>query len=76
MVVLERFTQTLRSHKFPKVAAAGGGQITISGGLATFPWDGTTRDRLLKRADEAMLAAKRAGKNRIFVIGDADSATQ
>jgi GGDEF domain-containing protein len=45
--------------------------LTISGGLATYPWDATTREELFKRADEALLAAKRAGKNRIFLIGEA-----
>jgi len=39
--------------------------------LATYPWDATTADDLLKRADEALLAAKRDGKNRIYLIGDA-----
>jgi PleD family two-component response regulator len=45
-------------------------ELTISGGLATYPWDGATADVLLKRADEALLAAKNAGKNRIFLIGE------
>jgi GGDEF domain-containing protein len=45
-------------------------RITISGGLATYPWDGGTVDALLTAADEALLAAKRAGKNRIFVVGE------
>jgi PleD family two-component response regulator len=47
-----------------------GNSITISGGLATFPWDGTSVDALLTKADQALLAAKRAGKNRIFSVGD------
>ncbi len=51
-------------------AKPGEGSLTISGGLATFPWDGATPEALLTRADEALLAAKRAGKNRVFLIGD------
>ena len=50
------------------------GQLTISGGLATFPWDARTRDELIEKADEALLAAKRAGKNRIYLIGEHDGA--
>ena len=42
-----------------------------SSGLATYPWDATTPEALLRRADDALLAAKRAGKNRIYLIGDA-----
>jgi len=44
-------------------------ELTISGGLATFPWDATNRTELISRADEALLTAKRAGKNRIYVMG-------
>lgn len=70
--VLERFTEALKTQRFPRLGPSGVGRLTISGGLATFPWDASTREDLLKRADEALLAAKRAGKNRIFLIGDAN----
>ena len=43
----------------------------ISGGLATYPWDASSREELFTKADDALLAAKRAGKNRILLIGDA-----
>ena len=39
--------------------------LTISGGLAGFPWDGRTGDELLARADEMALHSKRKGKNAI-----------
>jgi diguanylate cyclase (GGDEF)-like protein len=67
--VLERFKESLRTQPFPKLGDEQGCTVTISGGLATYPWDGLTRQALLKQADEALLAAKRAGKNRIFPIG-------
>ena len=68
--VLERFKSALRAAAFPNLAACRKAHLTVSGGLATFPWDGHTRDELLKRADDALLAAKRAGKDRIFLIGE------
>lgn len=68
--VLERFQRALRAQAFPNLAACRKAHLTVSGGLATFPWDGSTRDELLKRADSALLAAKRAGKDRIFLIGE------
>jgi len=46
------------------------GRLTISGGLATYPWDATAPDDLIKKADQALIAAKKAGKNRIHLIGD------
>ncbi|UCE59511.1 MAG: GGDEF domain-containing protein [Phycisphaerales bacterium] len=67
--VLERFKEALQSYKFDTLDASQQAKITVSGGLATYPWDASDRQALLKRADEALLAAKRAGKNRIFTIG-------
>ncbi len=41
---------------------------TISIGLAAYPGDGTTREALLNRAEEANGLAKRRGKNQIAYI--------
>lgn len=69
LTVLDRFQTALRTQEFPLLGPTGRGRLTISGGLATFPWDGSTPEELVRRADEALLAAKRAGKNRIQLIG-------
>jgi diguanylate cyclase (GGDEF)-like protein len=42
-------------------------QVTLSGGIAAYPWDGATAQELLQRADEALYAAKRSGRNRIQI---------
>ncbi|MCI0553597.1 MAG: GGDEF domain-containing protein, partial [Anaerolineae bacterium] len=39
---------------------------TLSLGVASFPEDGKTSEELLLAADNAELAAKRLGKNRVF----------
>lgn len=70
LAVLKRFTKALRSHKFPELGPTGKGVLTISGGIATYPWDAGDRDGLLRQADQALLAAKRAGKDRILLIGE------
>ncbi len=57
----------IRSHEFKCLGPAAPGPVTISGGLACFPWDGKTRAEILRAADNALLAAKRAGKNRIVL---------
>ena len=60
-------------------SAAGGlgpkgeGVLTISGGLASFPRDGSTAQQLFQRADKALLEAKRSGKNRIYLVGKPQS---
>jgi len=71
LTVLDRFLAALRTQEFSRLGPGGKGKLTISGGLATFPWDGSTREELLRHADQALLAAKRAGKNRVLLIGEA-----
>jgi diguanylate cyclase (GGDEF)-like protein/PAS domain S-box-containing protein len=46
------------------------GPITLSFGLALFPSDGKTAERIVHAADEALLRAKRTGRNRIVVYGE------
>ena len=47
-----------------------GRPLTVSIGVATFPDDAGTRDELLDKADWAMYAAKRAGRDRVLAFSD------
>jgi diguanylate cyclase (GGDEF)-like protein/putative nucleotidyltransferase with HDIG domain len=49
--------------------------VTVSVGVASYPTRGLHRDELLTKADEALYASKRAGKNRVTVAG-ADEASE
>ena len=69
IAVLRRFKQILIEHEFKRLGPEAIGCITVSGGLANFPWDGKTPEELIERADEALLQAKRDGKNRIYLVG-------
>jgi diguanylate cyclase (GGDEF)-like protein len=51
-------------------SALGGQSPTISIGVATCPDDASARDELLDKADWAMYAAKRAGRNRVLAFSD------
>jgi diguanylate cyclase (GGDEF)-like protein/excisionase family DNA binding protein len=44
--------------------------LTVSIGIATYPDDATAKDELLDKADWAMYAAKRAGRNRVLAFND------
>jgi diguanylate cyclase (GGDEF)-like protein len=48
--------------------------ITLSAGVASFPLDAATPEALLSRADVAMYAAKRAGRDHCRVFGTEESA--
>ncbi len=65
IALAERFRQVIREHDFKCLGSHSPGPVTISGGLACLPWDGKTRAELMRAADEALLTAKRDGKNRI-----------
>jgi diguanylate cyclase (GGDEF)-like protein len=48
----------------------GGQPLTVSIGVAGCPEDASGRDELLDKADWAMYAAKRAGRNRVLAFSD------
>ena len=68
--IAKRFRRELEKTEFPLLGNRGKGVLTISGGLASFPRDGSTIEQILSRADEALLDAKRSGKNRIYLVGE------
>ena len=59
----DRFQRAICAHKFPKLLEEAPGTLTISAGLAGFPWDGRDPEDLLARADEMAMHSKRQGKN-------------
>lgn len=60
----ERIRAAIESTKFPRAESQPGGRITISGGVAQFPVDGTIGNDLILHADQALYQAKAAGRNR------------
>ena len=52
------------------VSAQGGCPLSVSIGIATFPDDASAKDELLDKADWAMYAAKRAGRDRVLSFRD------
>ena len=55
-------------------AGAAALPITCSVGVASFPAHGTTVAGLLRAADTALYAPKRAGRDRVIGAGDAEAA--
>jgi len=68
--IAERFRRELKRTELHLLGPEGKGVLTISGGLASFPRDGSTIQELFQQADRALLEAKRSGKNRIYLVGE------
>jgi len=71
MQLAERIRETVQKTIFCKDTVSINGKtkginITISGGIATFPKDGTTSKELLYKADMALYKAKTMGKARVI----------
>ncbi len=71
--IAKRFRKELEKAEFHLLGPKGRGVLTISGGLASFPCDGSTIQELFSQADSALLEAKRSGKNRIYLVGEPQS---
>ena len=70
--VAERIRERVAQERIPPK----GDQITISIGMAMFPEHGDSPEELFQRADQALYAAKTAGRNRVATAADRDSAEQ
>jgi diguanylate cyclase (GGDEF)-like protein len=66
--IAARFQEQIWGMKFPKLGIDAPGTLSISGGLATFPWDGSDPQGLLRHADQLALQSKRSGKN-VITLG-------
>ncbi len=67
--IAKRFQRALEDSDLNLLGPDGKGVLTISGGLASYPYDGDTVEQLFEKADEALLEAKRSGKNRVYLVG-------
>lgn len=71
--ILERFRKLLATQEYPGLGPNGQGILTISGGLAVYPFDAQSMDDLIKAADEQLVfKAKQSGKNCIFLVGEGE----
>lgn len=71
--IAERFREQLGKNRTELLGPSGQGTLTISGGLASFPRDSSSAEDLFRKADQALLEAKRSGKNRIYLVGTPNS---
>ncbi len=65
----------IAAHKFPFAERQPLGCISVSGGVAEYPYDGMDAVSLLKAADQSLYEAKRQGRNRIVAASGPEGAT-
>jgi diguanylate cyclase (GGDEF)-like protein len=63
--VAKRVGQVVRESSLQR-----GRPLSVSIGIATFPDDASDKDELLDKADWAMYAAKRAGRDTVLAFSD------
>jgi diguanylate cyclase (GGDEF)-like protein len=69
-VIVERLLRAVEAHPFRHRDIQPSGYLTVSAGLAAAPEDGLEFGAIMRRADAALYAAKRAGRNRLCVAGN------
>jgi len=61
----EKVRRAIEEHAYPKEQSQPNGRVTISGGVATFPYDATSTADLIRCADRALYSGKHAGRNKV-----------
>jgi diguanylate cyclase (GGDEF)-like protein len=69
--VAEKLRKVVEGWSFPGVPRP----VTVTAGVASYPANGSTRDELVKAADDALYRAKQAGRNRVQVSGSGIATT-
>jgi diguanylate cyclase (GGDEF)-like protein len=65
LFVAERMRKLVAEHPFSGQETLPGGSITVSIGIATFPYDGIDRKSLISHAGQALAEAQASGKNKV-----------
>ncbi|MCC7072390.1 MAG: diguanylate cyclase [Deltaproteobacteria bacterium] len=69
LVRADRVREMIAAHPFERREVQPNGVISVSIGVASYPKDAIDKVGLIKAADDAMLKAKREGRNRVVAAG-------
>jgi diguanylate cyclase (GGDEF)-like protein len=64
--VADKLRRVIAQTAFPGVPRP----VTVTAGVASYPTNGTSRDELVKAADEALYAGKQAGRNTVVTASN------
>jgi len=74
LVVVQRLSGALKRHRIP-VRRGTRAIITASFGVATYPYDGSSQEELIRQADKVMYQAKREARDRGLSLDIREQAT-
>ena len=74
LVVAQRLSGALKRHRIP-VRRGIRAVITASFGIATYPCDGNSQEKLIRQADKVMYQAKREARDRGLSLDIQEQAT-
>lgn len=63
----DRLRKKISHYSFPHKEKQPLGVVSVSGGIASFPEDGDSIDKVIQNADKALYRAKSEGKNRVLL---------
>ena len=66
----------MESFPFPNGSVQPGGKVTVSIGVSAYPEDAVTKQGLVEAADQALLRAKREGRNRVYAAAALEAAAK
>ncbi len=66
LAVAEKLRSRIEAHVFPHQEKQPLGNLTISGGVANYPYDAASGSDLIRCADKALYEGKHAGRNRVL----------
>ena len=67
-ITAEKLRRVVEAFAYPCQEKQPGGNLTISGGVATFPYDAKNSADLIRAADQGLYQGKRSGRNRVGVF--------
>jgi diguanylate cyclase (GGDEF)-like protein len=65
LLYAEKIRKLIEEYPFNHREKQPSGYVSISGGVAAFPFDGNSLSAVIRRADEALYESKRSGRNRV-----------
>jgi diguanylate cyclase (GGDEF)-like protein len=74
LAVCRRIMKSIEQCEFQSFDKEDIGPLTVTIGIASFPDNAKDSKELIEKADQAMYAGKKAGKNRICIFGEENPA--